>query len=90
MWIAVVLVIAVLIVLKLVIFKPKSHLEKAYNSYIQSLESLKKDPSNRELKDETVALGREYITVTLHTPGVRAVSESDLMRDIRDACGKWQ
>ncbi len=86
----VLLVIGVIIVfiIKVIFFRERSHLEKAYKSYLNALEQLKKDPSNTALRDEVVALGREYITVTQHHPEIKPVSESDLMNDIRAACGR--
>lgn len=84
------LVIGVIIafVIKIFFFPARNHLEKAYHSYLTALEQLKKDPSNTALRDEVVALGREYIIVTQHHPEIKPVSESDLMNDIRAASGR--
>ncbi len=84
------LVVGVIIVfvIKLMFFRERSHLEKAYKSYLDALEQLKQDPSNTALRDEVVALGREYITVTQHHPGLKSVTEAELMRDIRAASGR--
>jgi len=87
-WGLVAVVAVILVAIKIIFFRPRSHLEKAYHSYLAALEQLKLDPTNIALKDEAVALGREYITVTQYHPEIKPVSESDLMRDIRAACGR--
>lgn len=60
--------------------------EKARKAYEESLDALKNNPTNAELKQQTLALGRVYSNLTRNSQGVTTVDEVSLMNDINAAC----
>lgn len=78
-----------LIVLGLIIwyFVAKAErLEKARKAYLSSLERLKKDPTNADLRQMTLSLGRAYSNLTRDKKGVSLFDEVALSNDIGAAC----
>lgn len=61
-------------------------LREAHAAYKDSLARLKKDPSNPDLKQETLALGRAYSNLTRQNKGVTVFDEVALSNDIGAAC----
>lgn len=61
-------------------------LEAAKQSYLQSLAELKKAPTNADLKQRTLALGRAYSHLTREKKGSTVFDEVALMNDINAAC----
>lgn len=60
--------------------------EKARGAYQESLAKLKLDPSNPNLRQETLRLGREYSNLTRDQKGVTVFDEVALSNDINAAC----
>ncbi|ALS59092.1 SHOCT domain-containing protein [Pandoraea norimbergensis] len=60
--------------------------EEARQRYAASLDALKKDPTNADLKQTTLALGREYSNLTRDKKGNTLFDEVALMNDINAAC----
>jgi hypothetical protein len=65
-------------------------LEEAKNAYAQSLDELKLDPANSDLRQRTLALGREYASASKDDKGVSLFDEVALMNDINAACASTQ
>ncbi len=61
-------------------------LEKARKAYIESLAELKGAPTDADLKQHTLALGRAYSNLTRDKKGVSLFDEVALMNDINAAC----
>ena len=61
-------------------------LEAAKQSYLQSIAELKKAPTNADLKQRTLALGRAYSNLTRDKKGNTVFDEVALMNDINAAC----
>jgi hypothetical protein len=61
-------------------------LEQARLAYQQSLNKLKVDPTNADLKQRTLALGRAYSTLTRDSRNVTLFDEVALSNDINEAC----
>lgn len=61
-------------------------LEAAKTSYLQSLSELKSSPTNADLKQRTLALGRAYSNLTRDKKGNTVFDEVALMNDINAAC----
>jgi hypothetical protein len=61
-------------------------LEAARQSYRQSLSELKNAPTNADLKQRTLALGRAYSNLTRDKKGHTVFDEVALMNDINAAC----
>ncbi|MEG9490782.1 hypothetical protein [Mannheimia indoligenes] len=61
-------------------------LSLAKENYERSLEKLKNDPSNANLKQQTLELGRVYANLTRDSKGTTTVDEVALMNDINAAC----
>ena len=59
---------------------------KALGAYQESLTQLKEDPSNPNLRQETLRLGREYSHLTRDKKGVTVFDEVALSNDITAAC----
>jgi hypothetical protein len=55
-------------------------------AYIDSLEELKQSPTDANLKQETLALGRRYSNLTRNNMGNTIFDEVALMNDINAAC----
>ena len=70
--------------------RQESLFNKARDGYFLSLAKLKKDPTNADLRQETLMLGRNYSELTRKRKGVgNAVTiydEMALMNDINAAC----
>jgi hypothetical protein len=64
----------------------RQNLLMSEKNYRDSLEKLKKSPSNSDLKQNTLLLGREYSTLTRDKTGVTIFDEIALMNDINAAC----
>lgn len=60
--------------------------DKAHGAYRESLAQLKLDPSNPNLRQETLRLGREYSNLTRDKKGVTVFDEVALSNDINAAC----
>lgn len=61
-------------------------LEAARSAYLQSLSELKQSPTNADLKERTLALGRAYSNKTRDQKGNTLFDEVALMNDINAAC----
>jgi hypothetical protein len=61
-------------------------LAAALAAYQDSLTRLKEDPTNATLKQRTLALGREYSSLTRDSKGVSLFDEVALSNDINAAC----
>lgn len=60
--------------------------KRALKQYGQSLEALKKQPTDANLRQETLRLGRVYSNLTRDRKGVTVFDELALMNDINAAC----
>lgn len=60
--------------------------EAARQAYIQSLAKLKENPTNPNLKQNTLSLGRRYSAMTRDNKGNTLFDEVALMNDINAAC----
>jgi hypothetical protein len=58
----------------------------ARKAYLESLEKLKATPTNADLKQNTLALGRHYSRLTRDKKGNTLFDEVALMNDINAAC----
>ncbi len=65
-------------------------LQNAHEEYLSALESLKNNPTNADIKQNTLALGREYSSITRQfhngNKSVTIYDELSLMNDINAAC----
>lgn len=61
-------------------------LEKAKRAYQNSLTELKANPTNPDLRQVTLRLGRAYSNLTRNKKGVTVFDEVALMNDINAAC----
>ena len=61
-------------------------IDTARLNYLQALESLKQDPTNANMKQHTLAIGRAYSTHTRDKKGNTLFDEVALMNDINAAC----
>lgn len=61
-------------------------IEEAHAAYLESLAALKGRPTNADLKQRTLALGREYSNLTRDSKGNTVFDEVALMNDINAAC----
>jgi hypothetical protein len=61
-------------------------IEAAKKAYLQSLSELKGAPTNADLKQRTLALGRTYSNLTRDKKGNTLFDEVALMNDINAAC----
>ena len=59
---------------------------QAKQAYLSSLENLKKEPRNADLRQKTLELGRTYSNLTRDSKGVTMYDEMALMNDIGAAC----
>src|SRR5262249_49668859 len=60
--------------------------EAARKAYADSLEELKRDPTNANLRQETLRLGRSYSNLTRNSKGVTVFDEVALSNDLNAAC----
>ncbi len=58
----------------------------AYKEYQNSLERLRNDPNNAELRQQVLSLGRVYSNLTRNSEGVTVYDELALKNDIDAAC----
>jgi hypothetical protein len=61
-------------------------LEEATQAYQGSLSALKADPTNSDLRQRTLALGRHYSNLSRNSTGQTVFDELALMNDISAAC----
>lgn len=61
-------------------------IEAAKKAYLQSLSKLKGSPTDADLKQHTLALGRAYSNLTRDKKGNTLFDEVALMNDINAAC----
>lgn len=61
-------------------------IENAKNAYYKSLNILKTNPTNPNLRQNTLSLGRTYSNLTRNKKGVSLFDEVALMNDINAAC----
>jgi hypothetical protein len=64
----------------------RKRLEVGWGAYQHSLVQLKNDPTNAELRQSTLALGRKYSQLTREDGRVTIYDEMALMNDINAAC----
>ena len=64
----------------------KAHLAATKAAYERNLARLKEDPTNPELKQRTLALGRTYSNLTRNRKGVAVYDAGALSNDINSAC----
>lgn len=82
-WLIVVLVVGVAIYSGI---QKANAIEAAKKAYLQSLSELKASPTNADLKQRTLALGRAYSNLTRDKKGNTLFDEVALMNDINAAC----
>jgi hypothetical protein len=63
-------------------------LSNAMKRYRDSLERLKRDPHNPDLRETTLVLGRRYASITRGSKLVTVFDEVALMNDINAACAR--
>ncbi len=63
----------------------RQELANALAEYQGSLQHLKRDPANADLKQKTLALGRSYSSLTRQRKGATVYDEMALMNDISAA-----
>lgn len=61
-------------------------IEEARRAYLRSLAALKERPTNADLKQRTLALGRDYSDLTRDRKGQTVFDEVALLNDINAAC----
>ncbi|WP_167369442.1 SHOCT domain-containing protein [Pandoraea pulmonicola] len=66
--------------------KKQREREAAHQRYISSLDELKRNPTNADIKQKTLALGRHYSNLTRDKKGNTLFDEVALMNDINAAC----
>ena len=64
--------------------------EEARQQYQQSLDRLKRNPGNADLRQQTLALGRIYSNIMRDKKGNTLFDEVALMNDINAACAATQ
>ena len=64
----------------------RANIKNARAAYLHSLEQLKHDPTNADLKQDTLALGRAYSNRTRNRQGVTVFDEVALSNVINAAC----
>ena len=63
----------------------KRELQEAYYAYQDALRQLKAQPSNVDLRQRTLSLGRQYSNLTRQRRGVTTYDEVAMMNDINAA-----
>jgi hypothetical protein len=66
--------------------KKQRELDRAREAYEASIEQLKGNPTNATLRQQSLALGRAYSSLTRDKKGVTIFDEVALMNDINAAC----
>ena len=79
------LIVGVLVIMAAVIGGKSNEREAARVAYQTSLEMLKRDPANADLRQETLRLGREYAHLVRQRRGVALFDEMALMNDLSAA-----
>lgn len=81
-------VLGVLIVVAAIIYAVMKNrvIEEARKAYLASLADLKARPTDADLKQRTLALGRDYSNLTRDNQGNTVFDEVALMNDINAAC----
>ena len=80
-------VIIIILVVAVVVNNQKvSEIRRAKAIYLDSLAQLKTHPTNANLRQNTLALGRVYSNLTRKKKGVTLFDEVALMNDINAAC----
>jgi hypothetical protein len=64
----------------------RAQLKAAADAYYASLEALKRNPTNPEVRQQTLHLGRAYSNLTRNKKGVSLYDEVALSNDINAAC----
>src|SRR5262245_30300300 len=64
--------------------------QAALEAYRSSLQALKKDPANSDLRQKTLNLGRIYSNLARDKKGITIFDEVALMNDINAACASTQ
>lgn len=82
-WLIVVIVVGLAIYLGI---QKANAIEAAKKAYLESLSELKGHPTNADLKQHTLALGRAYSNLTRDKKGNTLFDEVALMNDINAAC----
>ncbi|EGY52841.1 SHOCT domain-containing protein [Neisseria shayeganii] len=85
----IIFIIIIVVIIVAIIIQANTELnerEKARKSYLASLEKLKNNPTNPNIKQQTLQLGREYSHLTRNKKGVAIFDEIALMNDINAAC----
>lgn len=77
--------VILIVVIFFVASQKRNALEKASAAYQDSLRELKAKPTNADLKQQTLALGRQYSNLTRDRRGVTVYDEMALMNDINAA-----
>jgi hypothetical protein len=77
--------IILIVVIFFVASQKRNALEQASAAYQDSLRELKTKPTNADLKQQTLALGRQYSNLTRNRRGVTVYDEMALMNDINAA-----
>jgi Short C-terminal domain len=85
-WFIVLVLVASVVVGVINANKLKKEKEAARLRYLESLNQLKKSPTNADLKQQTLALGRAYSSLTRDKKGNTLFDEVALMNDINAAC----
>jgi Short C-terminal domain len=83
------LLLVVVVIVGLAIYsgiQKANALEAAKKAYLESLSQLKRTPTNADLKQHTLALGRTYSSLTRDKKGNTIFDEVALMNDINAAC----
>lgn len=83
-WVIVVMVIIVLAIIGSI--AQSKEIATAHNNYRDSLARLKNAPTNADLKEGTLALGRKYANLMRKKKGQTIFDEVSLMNDINAAC----
>ena len=79
-------VIAALVIGIVIASSAEKTKEKARLAYVEALEKLKANPTNSDLRQSTLALGRSYANMMRDNKGHTTFDEVALMNDINAAC----
>lgn len=82
-WLLVIVVVAIAVMYSRA---KQRELDQARTQYRESLARLKSDPTNPDLKQQTLSLGRAYSNLTRDRKGVTVFDEVALSNDISAAC----
>jgi hypothetical protein len=79
-------ILLLIVVVIVLVIANSSEKANAREAYLQSLEDLKRDPANPELRGATLRLGRVYAAKVRKSGQVGLFDEVALMNDINAAC----